>query len=155
MINEGGLIKLHYHKHLEVLEELTDTGGVLYYRGTPLIATDKPLFQSVQISKKEHNYLQKLEDGLFVDGTFLDRFSYKDNELYFDDKIVSREYTETEITNMVDSLWSPTPFKTFNKVEVPEVEQSIIDWLQAQPQPKTDTPTDNPSTDNAEEGDKV
>ena len=101
MIEAGGLIKLHYHKHMEVLEELTDVSGILYYK-------ESPLFSNIQISQATHNHLTKRADGLFVDGTFLDRFGYDstNDELLFDNRIVSRKYTETQIKDMVDSLWT-------------------------------------------------
>lgn len=101
MIQAGGLIKLHYHNHMEVLEELTDVGGTLYYKNIPL-------FNNIQISQVAHNYLTRKSDGLFVDGTFLDRFNYDsaNDELLFDNRIVSRKYTETQIKNMVDGLWA-------------------------------------------------
>ena len=101
MIEAGGLIKLHYHDHLDVLEALTDVAGILYYK-------ESPLFSNIQISQVAHNHLTKKEDGLFVNGTFLDRFGYDSisDELLFDSRIVSRKYTETQIKNMVDSIWS-------------------------------------------------
>ena len=109
MIQAGGLIHLHYHDHIDVLESFTDVDGILYYR-------ESPLFNNIQISSKAHNHLTKQTDGLFVDGTFLDRFSYANNELLFDNIIVSREYPEQTIKDMVDTLWTETPYKAITKV---------------------------------------
>jgi hypothetical protein len=120
MLNAGGLIKLHYHTNLDVLDFFSDSSGVLYYRGSPL-------FSNVQISEEEHNYLEKKEDGLFVDGTFIDRFSYLDNELYFDNKIVSREYTDQEITDMVNSLWVVNPYHTLGKIDLTYWFETVTD----------------------------
>lgn len=111
MINAGGLIKLHYHDHFDVLEAFDDVNNILYYK-------DVPLFQNIQISECQHNHLIRKSDGLFVDGAFLDRFDYHDNELYFDNIIVSREYTNQQITDMVDSLWSPNPYLTVGKIDL-------------------------------------
>lgn len=111
MLNAGGLIKLHYHDHLDVLESFNDINGVLYYK-------DAPLFQNIQISKYQHNHLVRKPDGLFVDGALLDRFDYHDNELYFDNIIVSREYTNQKITDMIDSLWNPNPYLTVGKIDM-------------------------------------
>lgn len=110
MLNAGGLIKLHYHDHFDVLESFNDINGVLYYK-------DAPLFQNIQISKYQHNHLVRKPDGLFVDGALLDRFDYHDNELYFDDIIVSREYNSQQITDMIDSLWSLNPYLTVGKID--------------------------------------
>jgi hypothetical protein len=110
MLEAGGLIKLHYHKHFELLEAFIDVNDILYYK-------DEPLFKNIQISSQSHNYLSKKSDGLFVNGTFLDRFSYHDDELYFDDKIVSREYTNQQITNMVNSLWTTNPYHTLGVID--------------------------------------
>ena len=110
MLEAGGLIKLHYHQHLELLEAFTDVDNILYYK-------NEPLFKNIQISSQSHNYLSKKSDGLFVDGTFLDRFSYHDNELYFDNKIVSREYTDQQITNMVNGLWTTNPYHTLGVID--------------------------------------
>ena len=111
MLNAGGLIKLHYHDNLEVLDLFTDENNVLYYRGVPL-------FTNIQLSEREHNHLIAVEDGLFVDGTFLDRFEYHDNELYFDDLIVSREYTDELVTDTVDELWDPNPYLQIGKIDL-------------------------------------
>lgn len=111
MLEAGGLIKLHYHSHFDVLEAFSDISGVLYYK-------DSPLFQNIQLSQREHNHLVKTSDGLFVDGTFLDRFSYHDQELYFDDVIVSREYTNEKISAMVSSLWATDPYLEIGKIDL-------------------------------------
>lgn len=111
MLEAGGLIKLHYHNHFDVLEAFSEVNGVLYYK-------DDPLSQNIQLSQQEHNHLVKASDGLFVDGTFLDRFSYHDQELYFDDVIVSREYTNEKISAMVDSLWATNPYLEIGKIDL-------------------------------------
>ena len=111
MLEAGGLIKLHYHNHLEVLEAFSEVNDILYYR-------DNPLFQNIQLSQREHNHLVKASDGLFVDGTFLDRFDYHDQELYFDDVIVSREYEDEVISAMVDTLWSTDPYLEIGKIDL-------------------------------------
>ena len=111
MLEAGGLIKLHYHNHLEVLEAFSEVDDILYYR-------DSPLFQNIQLSQLEHNHLVKVSDGLFVDGTFLDRFDYHDQELYFDDVIVSREYEDEVISAMVDTLWSTDPYLEIGKIDL-------------------------------------
>ena len=111
MIQAGGLIRLHYHDNLDILNLFSEVDNVLYYR-------NNSLFQNIQISEAEHNHLTKQQDGLFVDGTFLDRFSYYDNELYFDDKIVSREYTDQQITDMVNTLWQINPYLEIGKIDL-------------------------------------
>lgn len=111
MIEAGGLIKLHYHNHFDVLEAFSEVSGVLYYK-------DSPLFQNIQVSQRAHNHLVKASDGLFVDGTFLDRFSYHDQELYFDDVIVSREYTDEKVSAMVSSLWTTDPYLEIGKIDL-------------------------------------
>lgn len=111
MLEGGGLIKLHYHNHFDVLEAFSEVSGVLYYK-------DSPLYQNIQLSQREHNHLVKASDGLFVDGTFLDRFAYRNQELYFDDVIVSREYTNEKISAMVDSLWATNPYLEIGKIDL-------------------------------------
>lgn len=111
MLEAGGLIKLHYHSHFDVLEAFSDISGVLYYK-------DSPLFQNIQLSQREHNHLVKQSDGLFVDGTFLDRFDYHDQELYFDDVIVSREYEDEAISTMINTLWSTNPYLEIGKIDL-------------------------------------
>lgn len=99
MIEAGGLIKLHYHNNFDILELLSETGGILYYN-------NKPLFHNVHISLTQNNILEKKEDGLFVDGTFLKRFTYSDNELRFDNVIVSREYSDDDIQTSINNVWT-------------------------------------------------
>lgn len=111
MLEAGGLIKLHYHSHFDVLEAFSEVSGVLYYK-------DDPLSQNIQLSQQEHNHLVKESDGLFVDGAFLDRFDYHDQELYFDDVIVSREYEDEVISAMIDSLWSTNPYLEIGKIDL-------------------------------------
>ena len=111
MIEAGGLIRLHYHKNLDLLELFSETNQVLYYR-------DKSLFWNLELSQLPHNRLVKQNDGLFVDGTFTDRFSYHDNELYFDHVIISHEYTDNEIIGLIDSLWTPNPYEQLGKIDL-------------------------------------
>jgi len=111
MQQAGGLIKLHYHENYGVLELFNDVNGVLYYRNSPL-------FQNVQISQEPHNKLSKKSDGLYSDGTFIDRFEYVDDELLFDGVIVSREYPDETITDLVSSLWSPDPYLEIGKIDM-------------------------------------
>ena len=98
MIEAGGLIKLHYHNNFETLESLSDNSGILYYK-------NKPLFHNVHISATQNNILEVKNDGLFVDGTFLNRFTYSDNELKFDNVIVSREYSDNDIQTSINNVW--------------------------------------------------
>jgi hypothetical protein len=111
MLEAGGLIKLHYHNHFDVLEAFSEVSGVLCYK-------DNPLYQSIQLSQQEHNHLVNKSDGLFVDGTFLDRFDYHDQELYFDDVIVSREYANEKVSAMVSSLWETNPYIEIGKIDL-------------------------------------
>ena len=113
MLEAGGLIKLHYHWNYDILQLFSEENGILYYRS-------ESLFKNLEISQAEHNHLSKNNDGLFVDGTFEDRFSYdsEHDELYFDTRIVSREYTNQQITDMVNSLWTTDPFLEIGKVDM-------------------------------------
>jgi hypothetical protein len=111
MLEAGGLIKLHYHNHFDVLEAFSEVNEVLYYK-------DNPLYQNVQLSQQEHNHLVKKSDGLFVDGTFLDRFDYHDQELYFDNIIISREYANEKVSSMVSSLWETNPYIEIGKIDL-------------------------------------
>ncbi len=111
MQQAGGLIKLHYHTNLSLLELFSETNNILYYRGSPL-------FQNIQISQKQHNKLTRESDGLFVDGTFIDKFEYINGELLFDGIIVSREYTNQQIINTINSLWSPDPYLEIGKIDM-------------------------------------
>ena len=60
----------------------------------------------------------KYLDGLFVDHALLDRFEYHDNALYFDNVIVSQEYTDEIITDMVSGLWSSDPYLEIGKIDL-------------------------------------
>lgn len=111
MINAGGLLRLHYHLNKNVLDLFTEVSGVLYYNNSPL-------FSNISISQESHNYLTQLQDGLFVDGTFIDRFDYHDNELYFDNIIVSREYTNQSISDSIDELWVNNPYHDLGVIDL-------------------------------------
>ena len=106
MADTGSLIQLHKHLNFEVLEALEDSNGRLYYKGVPIYTA---------VSKNPNNAITTLTDGIFVDNTYflskeqydlLTKFSYENNELYYDGVIVSREYQNNQISNMISSLWN-------------------------------------------------
>lgn len=106
MADTGSLIQLHKHNNFEVLEYLEDSDGKLYYKGVPIYTA---------VSENPNNAITTLADGIFVDNTYflskdqyelLSKFSFKDNELYYDGIIVSREYQNNQIDNMISSLWN-------------------------------------------------
>lgn len=115
MQSAGGLIKLHYHDNKTVLDKFSDISGILYYN-------DESLFLNLELSKAEHNKITKNDDGLFVDGSFIDRFAFKDGELLFDDIVISRNYDEDQekINKAIKELWAENPFKdiTVDKTKV-------------------------------------
>lgn len=106
MLQAGGLIRLHYHDNIEVLDKFTDINGILFYRGSPFSS-------NISISQREHNYLTALEDGLFVDGSFIDRFTYdsENDELLFDGIIISRDYDDQSVKDEINSLWNQNPLE--------------------------------------------
>lgn len=70
----------------------------------------------------------------------LEKFTFKDGELYFDGIIVSREYTSEEIQAMIEELWidiedflNPTPEEVLpdtgddTETEVPETPEEGTD----------------------------
>lgn len=166
MINAGGLIRLHYHNNFQLLELFSEVDGILYFNALSLFKNleisqqqhnyltkesdglfvdgtfiDKfsevngvlyfngnSLFDNVEISQQQHNHLTKENDGLFVDGTFIDRFDYDDenDELLFDDIIVSREYNNQDVTNAVESLWTQDPFHILNTINVNYLIKTIV-----------------------------
>lgn len=105
MAKTGSLIQLHNHDNFEVLEELEDSDGKLYYKGVPIYTP---------VSKQLYNALTTLLDGLYVDGScflsrnqydMLTKFNYENGELYYDGLIVSREYQDNAIYDMITALW--------------------------------------------------
>lgn len=102
----GSLIQLHKHKNFEVLELLEDSDGKLYYKGIPIYTA---------VSTKSNNAIITLADGIYVDGScflsgdqydLLTGFSYKNGELYYNDVIVSREYQDNAIYDMITAVWA-------------------------------------------------
>ena len=166
MQQAGGLIRLHYHNNFNLLELFSEVNGVLYYNSLSLYKNleisanahnhltkandglfvdgsfiDKfsevsgvlyynslSLYKNLEISQTEHNHLTKNDDGLFVDGSFIDRFDYDDenDELLFDDIIVSREYVTQDVIDNVTDLWSPSPFTALNKLNVNYLIKTLI-----------------------------
>lgn len=105
MSSPGSLIQLHHHDNYELLEQLKDTDGILYYK-------DAPVFPGV--SKKEGNGIRLEADGLFMSNltmlnstqyNLVSRLSYQNGALLFDGIVVSQEYTELQIRVMMDNLW--------------------------------------------------
>lgn len=103
MSKSGSLIQLHSHTNLELLELLSDVDNKLYYRGIPIYT---------QISSNENNAIKKLNDGIFVDNSIISRLSTNDDKIYFDNKLITQEYTETEVQNMITDLWNILEPKT-------------------------------------------
>lgn len=64
MSSAGSLIIIHVHNNLEVLNELSETNGQLYYKG-------KPINKTLEVSKDERNLIELLNDGIFVNGDFI------------------------------------------------------------------------------------
>lgn len=105
MSNAGSLIQLHFHDNLEVLNNLSDTNGILYYQGSPVFPS---------VSKKDNNGIILEADGLYMSNltmlnatqyNIVSRFSYDNGALLFDNIIVSQEYTELQIRVMLDTMW--------------------------------------------------
>ena len=68
----------------------------------------------MQISSKENNGITLEPDGLFMSNLtmlnttqyyLVSRFSYIDGRLFFDNTVVSQEYTYDQIEAMVSDLW--------------------------------------------------
>lgn len=102
----GSLIQLHKHDNFDVLEELEDSGGKLYYKGVPIYTA---------VSSKANNAIVTVSDGIYVDGScflsgdqydLLTKFSYKNGELLYDNVIVSREYQDNAIYDTVTAVWA-------------------------------------------------
>ncbi len=103
MAKSGSLIQLHSHTNLEILEFLSDVDDNLYYKGIPIYT---------QVSSDRNNAIKKLPDGIFVDNSILSRLSAKDDKIYFDNKLITQEYTENEIQNMITGMWNILEPKT-------------------------------------------
>lgn len=102
----GSLIQLHNHNNYNVLEELEDSGGKLYYKGIPIYTA---------VSSKLNNAIVAISDGIYVDSScflsrdqydLLTKFSYKNGELLYDNVIVSREYQDNAIYDTVTAVWA-------------------------------------------------
>ena len=102
----GSLIQLHKHNNFDVLEELEDSGGKLYYKGVPIYTA---------VSNKPNNAIVTISDGIYVDNScflsgdqydLLTKFSYKNGELLYDNVIVSREYQDNAVYDTVTAVWA-------------------------------------------------
>ena len=102
----GSLIQLHNHDNYNVLEELEDSDGKLYYKGVPIYTA---------VSNKPNNAIVTISDGIYVDNScflsgdqydLLTKFSYKNGELLYDNVIVSREYQDNAVYNTVTAVWA-------------------------------------------------
>ena len=102
----GSLIQLHNHDNYDVLEELEDSSGKLYYKGVPIYTA---------VSNKANNAIVTISDGIYVDGScflsgdqydLLTKFSYKNGELLYDNVIVSREYQDNAVYDTVTAVWA-------------------------------------------------
>ena len=103
MANSGSLIQLHKHLNLDILEQLSELDGNLYYKNMPIY---------IAVSNNPNNAITTLTDGIFVDNSYflsknqydlLTKFSYKDNELYYNNILVSRNLNDT-LLNHINNL---------------------------------------------------
>lgn len=104
--NSGSLIQLHHHDNFDVLNNLTDIDGVLYYQGAPI---------TISISNRANNGIALESDGLYMSNlttltanqyNLVSRFSYVNGSLLFDGTIVSQEYDDSQIQMMITDLWN-------------------------------------------------
>ena len=102
----GSLMQLHNHDNYDVLEELEDSDGKLYYKGVPIYTA---------VSNKPNNAIVTISDGIYVDNScflsgdqydLLTKFSYKNGELLYDNVIVSREYQDNAVYDTVTAVWA-------------------------------------------------
>ena len=102
----GSLIQLHNNDNYDVLEELEDSDGKLYYKGVPIYTA---------VSIKPNNAIVTISDGIYVDNScflsgdqydLLTKFSYKNGELLYDNVIVSREYQDNAVYDTVTAVWA-------------------------------------------------
>ena len=103
MANSGSLIQLHKHLNLDILEQLSELDGNLYYKNMPIY---------IAVSNNPNNAITTLTDGIFVDNSYflsknqydlLTKFSYKNNELYYNNILVSRNLNDT-LLNHINNL---------------------------------------------------
>lgn len=131
MVQAGGLIRLHFHDNIDVLDKFKYKDGVLYYDGIPLQANAKPLYQSIDISKKANNILTSNSDGLFVDGSLLNRFSYDTTtkELKFDNVVISMDEDDTKVSDETEKLWATDPYTALSlNATTLESDETTIPW---------------------------
>lgn len=81
MNNEGSMIRIHYHNNIDILKEIDDINGILYYKKSPIMVDD-------------------------VQYNLLSKFSYLNGSLLFDGMVVSQEYIKSQITMMITDLWN-------------------------------------------------
>lgn len=106
MAGTGSLIQIHYHANFDVLEELSEVNGNLYYKNLPIF---------VQVSEEKNNAITKKKDGIHVDSSFflnetqyqvLSKFEFYNGNLVYDGRIVSWEYTEDQLYVLHKQIWN-------------------------------------------------
>ena len=102
----GSLIHIHYHDNFNVLEEISDVNGNLYYKNVPIF---------IQVSKEAKNAIIKKSDAIFVDSSYfltetqyrmLTKFDFYNGNLMYDGRIVVREYTEDQLYVLHNQIWN-------------------------------------------------
>ena len=97
MAQVGSLIPVHSHDNKSVLDCLSENDKKqLLYNGKIIDAA---------LSEKDNNLIERLEDGLYIDGSVLSKFTYVDGVLKFRGIVVSQEYDERSVKAMIYDLW--------------------------------------------------
>lgn len=97
MPSTGSLIPFHSHDNINILKALSEnTSQQLLFHGKLIDAA---------VSQEENNFLERKNDGLYVDGSIIKDFAYKNGVLLFKDVTVSQEYDKRAVTAMVYELW--------------------------------------------------
>lgn len=97
MPSTGSLIPLHSHDNLAILKELSQNASKqLLYRGKMIDAS---------LSAEDNNFIERKTDGLYVDGSIIKDFSFKNGVLLYKGVTVSQEYDSRTVTAMVYELW--------------------------------------------------
>jgi hypothetical protein len=138
MSSEGSLIKIHFHDNYDILKELSEVDGNLYYKGNPILSGPSSGDEFVQ-SYTEEEIEQAIVDLWAELG---EKVEFEDGGKIVGEYFVTNEYMEQYVQEALTKLVAHAIGEDIYKEESPE--EPSIEELPENKEPEIENPEIEP-----------